>query len=161
MLGQISNFRLKYSWLFNWLPLCITDKLLNSSGRELRRALFSLKQLFQVGIVYRLLVVLCALVHHFGDRCILCTWFVMLILDVECLSVCQFIRLCELGLNSSLWNHSFIHWQKCKQSLVREPRKSNLCNKWHCFSVILGWSLMQAKILLVLYWALPEMIHLD
>jgi len=28
----------------------ILEKLLNSEGRELRRALFSLKQIFQVGI---------------------------------------------------------------------------------------------------------------
>lgn len=34
------------------LRLSVAEKLLNSEGRELRRALFSLKQIFQVGLQF-------------------------------------------------------------------------------------------------------------
>lgn len=38
-----------YSLLINYLfvHICLSEKLLTSEGRELRRALFSLKQIFQ------------------------------------------------------------------------------------------------------------------
>ena len=34
------------------MVLSLTEKLLNSTGRDLRRALFSLKQIFQVSLSY-------------------------------------------------------------------------------------------------------------
>ena len=53
---NICLFCLLLLWICDWstslsiLLLFVSEKLLNSSGRELRRALFSLKQIFQVNI---------------------------------------------------------------------------------------------------------------
>ena len=78
------------------LVVSITEKLLNSSGRDLRRALFSLKQIFQVSKVF----------------CV-CTWLWWYFVKVKPFCCClQFFYTGLLGGSLSCWLSLLIAFHK-------------------------------------------------